>query len=130
MGLDGAARWPAAGRCWGTVEILERLKAQGTPLYAITNWHQDKFRETRNRFSFLGHFRDIVVSGEERLVKPDAAIYNLFLQRNGLDAATCLFIDDNAQNVAGAEAVGMKAHHFTSPEGLRAQLARLGVLAP
>lgn len=125
-------RWSETilGPIEGTVEILERLKAQGTPLYAITNWHQDKFRETRNRFSFLGHFRDIVVSGEERLVKPDVAIYNLFLQRNGLDAATCLFIDDNAQNVAGAEAVGMKAHHFTSPEGLRAQLARLGVLAP
>ena len=111
-----------------TVEILEQLKAQDTPLYAITNWHQDKFRETRSRFPFLGHFRDIVVSGEERLVKPDAAIYNLLLQRNRLDAATCLFIDDNPQNVAGAEAVGMKAHHFTTPGALRAHLAGLGVL--
>ena len=53
----------------GTVDILEELKAQGTPLYAITNWHQDKFRETRARFGFLGHFRDIVVSGDERLIE-------------------------------------------------------------
>ncbi len=114
----------------GTVSILEELKAQGTPIYAITNWHQDKFRETRARFAFLGYFRDIVVSGDERVVKPDPAIYRLLLDRNGLEASACLFIDDSPKNVAGAEAVGMKAHHFTSPERLRAELTRLGVLQP
>ena len=113
----------------GSVAILEQLSAQGTPLYAITNWHQDKFRETQARFPFLStSFRDIVVSGDERVVKPDPAIYRLLLDRNGLEAASCLFIDDNAANVAGAEAVGMKAHHFTSPESLRAELVRAGVL--
>lgn len=112
----------------GSVAILETLNAQGTPLYAITNWHQDKFRETRARYPFLGLFRDIVVSGDERVVKPDPAIYRLLLDRNGLEAASCLFIDDNAANVAGARAVGMKAHHFTSPETLRAELAALGLL--
>jgi 2-haloacid dehalogenase len=112
----------------GTVAILQSLKGQGTPLYAITNWHQDKFRETQARFSFLGHFRDIVVSGDEKLVKPDPAIYRKLLDRNGLEASSCLFIDDSPKNVKGAEAVGMKAHHFTSPEALRAHLASLGVL--
>jgi 2-haloacid dehalogenase len=114
----------------GTIAILEELKAQGSPLYAITNWHQDKFRETQARFPFLkDSFRDIVVSGDERLIKPDPAIYRLLLDRNGLEASTCLFIDDSAKNVAGAEAVGMKAHHFTSPPSLRAHLAALGILA-
>jgi 2-haloacid dehalogenase len=114
----------------GTVAILDALKAQGTPLYAITNWHQDKFRETQARFPFLtSSFRDIVVSGDERLIKPDPAIYRLLLERNGLRAADCLFIDDSPKNVAGAEAVGMKAHHFTSPENLRAHLAGAGILA-
>ncbi len=113
----------------GTVDILEQLQAQGTPLYAITNWHQDKFRETKERFPFLGTFRDIVVSGDERVVKPDPAIYRLLLERNGLEAASCLFIDDSRKNVVGAEAVGMKAHHFTSPETLRTQLAAAGVLS-
>ncbi|WP_373505909.1 HAD family hydrolase [Aestuariivirga sp.] len=112
----------------GTVEILEDLKQQGTPLYAITNWHQDKFRETKARYGFLCHFRDIVVSGDERLIKPDPAIYRLLLDRNGLEAGQCLFIDDSAKNVAGAEAVGMKAHHFTSPDALRAELAAMGIL--
>ncbi len=112
----------------GSVAILESLAARGGALYAITNWNGEKFRETRGRFAFLGHFRDIVVSGDERLVKPDPAIYRLLLDRNGLAAADCLFIDDSALNVAGAEAVGMKAHHFRSPELLAESLRRAGLL--
>jgi len=112
----------------GTVAIVEDLKAQGAALYAITNWNGDKFRETRARYDFFGHFRDIVVSGDERVVKPDPAIYRLLLERNGLEASTCLFIDDSARNVAGAEAVGIKGHHFTSPEALRASLQARGLL--
>jgi 2-haloacid dehalogenase len=112
----------------GTVEIFEELAARNAPLYAITNWNGDKFRETKLRFPFLGKFRDIVVSGDEKLLKPDASIYNVLLARNGLAAADCLFIDDSAANVSGAEAVGMMAHLFTSPENLRKTLQGLGEL--
>ena len=124
-------RWSETilGPIEGSVAILEQLSGQGTPVYAITNWHQDKFRETKARYPFLNRFRDIVVSGEERLVKPDPEIFQLLLARNGLEAQSCLFIDDSPRNVAGAEAVGMKAHHFTGPDALRAHLAERGILA-
>ena len=112
----------------GTVGILEELRQRGTPLYAITNFNQDKFRETVERFAFLRTFRDIVVSGDERLLKPDPAIYRVLLERNGIDAAACVFIDDSDKNVRGAEAVGMKAIHFTTPQALRADLAGMGLL--
>jgi 2-haloacid dehalogenase len=112
----------------GTVGILEELRRRGTPLYAITNFNQDKFRETVERFAFLRTFRDIVVSGDERLLKPDPAIYRVLLERNGIDAAACVFIDDSEKNVRGAEAVGMKAIHFTTPQALRADLAGMGLL--
>jgi 2-haloacid dehalogenase len=112
----------------GTVGILEELRQRGTPLYAITNFNQDKFRETVERFAFLRTFRDIVVSGDERLLKPDPAIYRVLLERNGIDAAACVFIDDSEKNVRGAEAVGMKAIHFTTPQALRADLAGMGLL--
>jgi 2-haloacid dehalogenase len=112
----------------GTVGILEELRRRGTPLYAITNFNQDKFRETVERFTFLRTFRDIVVSGDERLLKPDPAIYRVLLERNGIDAAACVFIDDSEKNVRGAEAVGMKAIHFTTPQALRADLAGMGLL--
>lgn len=124
------ARWTETvlGPIEGSVQILDELSARGTPLYAITNFNQDKFRETRQRFLFLSAFRDIVVSGDERVIKPDPAIYRLLLDRNGLEAASCLFIDDSEKNVRGAQAVGMKGHHFTSPEALRADLAGMGLL--
>ena len=112
----------------GTAAILYDLHERNVPLFAITNWNGDKFRETRPRFPFLGLFRDIVVSGDEGLLKPDAPIYQLLLDRNGLSAGDCLFIDDNAANVARAEALGMKAHHFTSPGSLRLALVDHGVL--
>lgn len=123
-------RWheTIVGPIQGTVDILEKLRSRGTPLYAITNWNQDKFRETRGRFPFLGAFRDIVVSGDERVIKPDPAIYRLLLDRNGLDPASCLFIDDSLKNVRGAEAVGMRGVHFTTAEALRAELTELGLL--
>ena len=124
------SRWPETLThvIAGTVTILEELNARAAPLYAITNWNGDKFRETKTRFGFLNHFRDIVVSGDERLIKPDPAIYRLLLDRNGLEASTCLFIDDSRTNVEGAKAVGMQAHHFTSPENLRRTLADAALL--
>ncbi len=112
----------------GTVAIFNELVGRDAPVYAITNFNGEKFRETKHRFPFLYDFRDIVVSGDERLLKPEPAIFQLLLGRNGLEAADCLFIDDSAANVRGAEAVGMKAHHFTSPEGLRKVLEELGLL--
>ena len=112
----------------GSVAILEELKARGTPLYAITNFNQDKFRETVARFPFLRLFRDIVVSGDERVVKPDPAIYRLLMERNGLAAEACVFIDDSLKNVLGAKAVGMKAIHFTGPDARRTELAGLELL--
>jgi 2-haloacid dehalogenase len=116
------------GAILGTVDILEALHKNGTPLFAITNWNQDKFRETKLRFPFLNLFRDIVVSGDEKLIKPDPAIYELCLKRNNLKASECLFIDDSLKNVKGAEAIGMKTHHFTTPETLKAELKGLSVL--
>ena len=58
------------GAIAGSVAILEELHSKGVPLYAITNWNGDTFRATRDRFAFLNLFRDIVVSGDEKLLKP------------------------------------------------------------
>ena len=112
----------------GTVAIFEELHSRSVRLYAITNWNGDKFRETIIRFPFLQKFSDIVVSGDEKLLKPDPAIYELLLARNGLVAETCLFIDDSLDNVRGAESVGMRAHHFNSPAALIKILNDLRIL--
>ena len=112
----------------GTVAILERLAAQGVPLYAITNYSTEKWVETRARFPFFAHFRDIVVSADEKMLKPDPAIYRLCLQRNGLEAEACIFIDDVARNVAAAKSLGVDAILFETPEKLAEDLTARGVL--
>ena len=122
-------RWAEmlAGPIDGTVDILERLHAAGTPLYALTNWSAETFDHARSRYPFLNHFAGIVVSGEEGLVKPDPRIYHRLLQRYQVDPKRSVFIDDSPPNVAAASHYfGMHAHHFTSPESLEADLIQLG----
>jgi 2-haloacid dehalogenase len=122
-------RWQEtiSGAIDGSVEILQALRAAGVPNYAITNFPAEKFDETCARFPFLGGFDGVVVSGRERIVKPDAAIFNLLLDRYGLNANACVFIDDNAANVAVAKSVGFIALLFTGPDALRSDLRVLGL---
>jgi 2-haloacid dehalogenase len=123
-------RWQemVPGEVEGMPEVVEALRAAGVPLYAITNFSAEKFAEARERFAILRGFRDVVVSAHERLLKPDPAIYRILLDRNGLDAARCLFVDDSEKNVRGAEAAGMRAHHFRDAAGLATELARHALL--
>ncbi len=107
----------------GVHAIVAELDARGVPLFAITNFSADFWAPFRAREeAFFGRFRDIVVSGEEKLLKPDPAIYHRALERFGLKADEALFIDDRLINVEGARAVGMPAHLFEGAEGLRARL--------
>jgi 2-haloacid dehalogenase len=114
----------------GMHELVERLDQAGVPLFAITNFSHEFFPPFRAAEAALfDRFRDIVVSGTEKLVKPDAAIYRLALNRFGLAAGDAVFIDDNAENVAGAVAVGMTAILFTSVDDLVVRLCDLGLPA-
>ncbi|MGG5822283.1 HAD family hydrolase [Falsiroseomonas sp. HW251] len=117
------------GEIEGTAAILRNLLAAGVPTYAITNFSTEKFAEAQARFPFLRDFRDVVVSGLEGLVKPDPAIYRVLLERNGLVAGRCLFIDDSEKNVRAAETVGMRAHHFRDAATLAEELRELGLPA-
>jgi 2-haloacid dehalogenase len=110
----------------GAVAVLEDLHAAQTPLYALTNWNQDKFTIARKRYAWLACFRGIVVSGEEGLVKPDPALYHVLLERYRLQAEACVFIDDSQPNVEAANALGMRGLLFRSANQLRSELRGLG----
>ncbi len=111
----------------GTVRILDSLKAQGVPLYAITNFASDTLIEARTIYPFLNtHFIDIVVSGDEKLLKPDPAIYQVLLRRQSLTAEDCVFVDDSPKNVAAAAALGFHALHFTAPDRFARSSGRWG----
>jgi 2-haloacid dehalogenase len=109
------------------VALLLRLREAGVPNYCITNFSGPKFILARQRFSFLAGFDGIIVSGDEKLLKPDPLIYRLLLDRYGLEAEDCVFIDDSRANVEGACAVGMHALHYAEPMDLTVELRQYGI---
>ena len=114
----------------GMPDLVADLAAANVPLYAITNFSGEFWPAFRAREAALfAAFRDIVVSGDERLVKPDAAIYRLALARFGLAPGQALFVDDRQDNVEGAVANGFAGHHFDGEPGLRRRLVDEGLLA-
>ncbi|MBQ1500852.1 MAG: HAD-IA family hydrolase [Sphingomonas sp.] len=113
----------------GMTALVEALDAAGVPLFAITNFSGEFWPPFRAREAALfDRFRDIVVSGDEKLVKPDPAIYALALRRFGLEGPDAVFIDDSLPNVAAAADAGIHALHFTGAAKLRADLEGLGLL--
>lgn len=97
----------------GMPELVERLHGAGVPLYIITNFGDEFWSMFRPTQPIFDRFEDILVSGVEKLIKPDPAIYRLALDRFGLEAAHTLFIDDVPENIAGAASVGIDGHVFT-----------------
>ena len=114
----------------GSLEIVRELHAAGVPLFAITNFGAEFWAAFRPTAPIFDLFRDIVVSGEEKLVKPDAAIFALAARRFGHAPDAMLFIDDNPPNVAGARACGWQSHLFTNAPTLRADLVERELLRP
>lgn len=112
----------------GSFEIVEELAARGVPLFAITNFGAEFWAAFRPTQPIFDHFTDIIVSGVEKLVKPDPAIYQLALSRFGLAEGKAIFIDDNLANVEAARANGFHGHHFADADSLRNELAKLRLL--
>ncbi|WP_353230568.1 HAD family phosphatase [Novosphingobium sp.] len=113
----------------GTHELVERLADRGVPQFSITNFGADAFAMFRPTFPVLDHMIDIVVSGTEHLIKPDRAIFDLAAARFGYAPQRMLFIDDNADNIAAARALGWQAHHFLDDAAaLEADLLERGLL--
>ncbi|WP_298709167.1 HAD family phosphatase [Chitinophaga sp.] len=114
----------------GTVEILKELKESGQfKLYALTNWSSETFPIAIIEYPWLQWFDGIVVSGKEKMRKPQDAFYQLLVDRHGIDKSQAIFIDDNLRNVKAAEDFGIETIHFTSPEQLREALTSRGILS-
>lgn len=112
----------------GSLELVERLDAADMPLFAITNFGHEFWEGFRPTQPVFDRFRDIIVSGTEKLMKPDPAIYALAIDRFGIDPAGALFIDDNEDNVAGAVSAGIAGHHFRDAATLEDDLIARGYL--
>ena len=125
-------RWieTIAGPIADTALILHELAERGAHLVALTNWSAETFPLVRHdpAYDFFARFERIYVSGELRLIKPDAAIFAHVEDDLGRQGDALYFIDDNPRNIAAAAARGWQTHRFTDPASLRADLVRRGLL--
>jgi 2-haloacid dehalogenase len=111
-----------------TVALLKTFKDHNKyRLIGLTNWSHETFPVALERFAFLSWFEGIVVSGTEKMKKPDANIYTLTLDRYKIIPENAVFIDDKLENVHAATQLGMHGIHFTSAAKLKRNLETLGV---
>jgi putative hydrolase of the HAD superfamily len=106
------------------LDLVEELHDAGTRLALLSNAGFD-FGDPYRRSPMGSLFETVVVSAEEHVLKPDASIYRDTCVRLGIDPAQMVFVDNRAENAAGAEAIGAVGHHYTSPAALRTFLQQL-----
>lgn len=133
---DGRAVDPAAFKAclrdayrWldGVEELLAELESRGVAMHALSNY-PPWFELIEERLGLSRYLSWEFVSCRTGVRKPDRAAYLGPARRLGVAPGDCLFVDDKARNVAGAEAVGMPAIEFESAAQLRRELAARGLL--
>lgn len=124
------ARWEEmlGGAIAESVKIFREVKRTSLPVYALTNWSAESYPTAQQHYDFLHEFDGIVVSGVEKVAKPDARLFHILLERYKIVAAHAVYIDDSASNIATAESLGFIAIHFQNAEQLRRELQEVGVL--
>jgi len=113
----------------GTHVLVERLHDAGVPLFCLTNFGHELFEQFRPAHAIFDLFEDIIVSGTEKIAKPDPRIYEIVEERSGRPGGALFFTDDNPANVTAAKARGWDAHQFTDAALLETQLKHAGFLS-
>ncbi|HVK62593.1 MAG TPA: HAD-IA family hydrolase, partial [Bdellovibrionales bacterium] len=123
-------RWPEmlGGAIDGTVSTLERLRESGRyKLLALSNWSNETFPFALERFSFLRTFETVLLSGKEKLIKPDPKFFALLSTRHGVAPANAVFIDDVEKNTRAAKNLGFNTVLFKEPTQLERELREMGI---
>lgn len=108
------------------VSVLKMLKSK-YPLYGLTNWSAETITIAYDKYDFFEHLKGIVVSGDEKLIKPDPKLYQILLDRFNLNAEECLFIDDNVHNIETAQKMGFHTIHLTKNTDLEKAVIEMGL---
>ena len=112
----------------GTHDLIQRLAERGVPLFCLTNFGDEFWQVFRPTQPIFDHFDDIIVSGVEKVAKPDPRIYAITEERAARAGQELFFTDDNPANIAAARARGWDAHLFTDAASLETQLVGAGLL--
>ncbi|WP_436327071.1 HAD family hydrolase [Brevibacterium sp. FAM 27836] len=114
----------------GMAEVVAELKDSGTRLLGLSNWAAETFHHAPAAAPAINELEDVVVSGREKLIKPDPAIFHVLTERFDLDPSRTVFVDDLPSNIEAARKLGFIGLVFTDAQSLRRDLAGLGLLEP
>lgn len=110
------------------VEVLRELAETDYELFGLTNWSAETFPYALQNYDFFELFKGkIVVSGEEKMIKPDPEIWKVLLKRYNIKAEESVFIDDNKKNIEVAASLGFLTVHIQDETDLKKELQNLGV---
>jgi 2-haloacid dehalogenase len=107
------------GEVPGMKEWICELKNAGYKVYGLSNWSHETFPMVKDKYEAFSMMDGIVMSGEELIAKPDLRIYKILLERYGLKAEECIFIDDRKENIIAGEQVGIRGIIFEDCEQVK-----------
>ena len=107
-----------------SVDILNKLKDKKYKCYVLSNWSWETFNGMDKKYPFLNKFDGMIISGKEKLVKPDLQIYKLAIDRFNLTPEETVFVDDKKENIEAANKLGFLTIHLTDPEIINQEISR------
>lgn len=106
---------------------VKELQEKGYRVYYLSNFSDKAYVECADALEFIPYTDGGILSYREGMVKPDPQIYRCLLERYGLKAEECVFLDDLEDNVEAARGVGFSGIVFENKKQAERELARLGV---
>ena len=98
-----------------SIDILKKLKQDSYECFVLSNWSSETFVDIPKEFKFMNNFDGLLISGEDKLAKPDPKIYLLAIDRFNLNPQNTVFVDDKLININAAIKLGFKTIHLTNP---------------
>ncbi len=107
-----------------SIEVLRQLKDKNYKCYVLSNWSAETFEGIPTDYPFMQLFDGLLISGEDKLIKPDQAIYELVKKRFNLDPEETVFIDDKLENIEAAQKMNFKTIHLTNPKNIEMEIKK------
>ena len=107
-----------------SIKVLEKLKKLNYASYVLSNWSAETFIDMTDDYPFLKLFDGLLISGEDKLMKPDPAIYKLAINRFNLIPRETVFIDDKLENIEVANNLYLNTIHLTDPQKIESEIGK------
>jgi 2-haloacid dehalogenase len=107
-----------------SIKILEYLRQNHYECYVLSNWSAETFVGMIQEYPFLKKFNGLLISGQDKLIKPNLEIYELAIKRFNLNVQKCVFIDDKFENIEAAKKLNFHTIHLTNPETIEVDIKK------